>query len=62
MGEVAGASDVEECGGSLGGRGSVTISEGRAVCCWWRPRTVRVWTWVARVSMAGVRRVTNAEW
>ncbi|WP_435842744.1 hypothetical protein [Streptomyces hygroscopicus] len=38
------------------------ISEGRAVVCWWRPRIIRVRTWVASWLMAGVRMVTNAEW
>lgn len=42
--------------------GPVTISEGRAVVCWWRPRIIRVRTWVASWLMAGVRMVTNAEW
>ncbi|MEV5200622.1 hypothetical protein [Streptomyces sp. NPDC053720] len=41
--------------------GPVTISEGRAVVCWWRPRTISVHMLVVRVSMAGVRTVTNAE-
>ncbi|WP_329151633.1 hypothetical protein OHA63_00075 [Streptomyces anulatus] len=42
--------------------GPVTIREGRAVVCWWRPRIIRVRTWVARVWMAGVRMVTKLEW
>ncbi|ARX80641.1 hypothetical protein SMD44_00039 [Streptomyces alboflavus] len=42
--------------------GPVTISEGRVVVCWCRLRIIKVRTLVVRVSMAGVRTVTNAEW
>ncbi|GEC10508.1 hypothetical protein SSP24_81630 [Streptomyces spinoverrucosus] len=42
--------------------GPVTMRDGRAVTVWWRPRIIRVRTFLARVSMAGVRTVTNREW
>ncbi|MFJ8746145.1 hypothetical protein ACIRL2_43155 [Embleya sp. NPDC127516] len=42
--------------------GPVTINAGRAVMRWWRPRIINVRMFVARVSMAGMRTVTNTEW
>ncbi|MFE7541054.1 hypothetical protein [Streptomyces platensis] len=40
----------------------MTIRDGRAVTCWWRPRIITVRTLRERFSMAGVRTVTNWEW
>nr|WP_245599812.1 LUD domain-containing protein [Embleya scabrispora] len=37
------------------------INAGRAVLCWWHARIISVRTFVAKVSMAGVRTVMNAE-